>query len=286
MELLGIEVTGKKSYCFPWNEIQVMPIGDVQLGQTGCRKDKLKEDVAWALKQGNVYFLGMGDYIDLFSPSNRYQWRSGKFYDTAIEAMEDKAHGLITEFLSLVKGSEGHWLGLLEGDHYFAFEDGTTSDTLIAKELKTTFLGSCAFLRLNFKRAGSHGSASCKIWAHHGKGNGLTPHTPLLRLEHMMAYFNADAYLIGHQHKAPAVKVPFMDMTNQAPYNLTAKTRALCGTGGYFEGYHQGSTMAGRPKGSYVECGMMPPVSLGSILLKFYPIHRTHEDEIRIKVEI
>ena len=282
MEIVNIEVTGKKSLTLPWTEIQIMPIGDVQLGSRGVDLDRLKMQIAWANEQTTaggppVYFIGMGDYIDVMSPSNREAWRSTRLYDSVRQAMEDKATELENEFLRLVAGTEGRWLGLLHGHHYFEHEDGTTSDTRISTALRAPYLGSCAYVSLTFsaKESGinSNKSLRCVIWCHHGAGNGMTPQAPLNRLVTVAGYFEADIYLIGHQTKKPVVPMPRIYMSDHAPYRLIARKKILAGTGGFTKGYEVGSTnIGGRPEGSYVEQGMMSPVALGSILLKIRPV--------------
>ena len=299
MEIVNIEVTGKKSLTLPWEEIQIMPIGDVQLGSRGVDIDRLKMQIKWANDQTAaggppVYFIGMGDYIDVMSPSNREAWRSTRLYDSVRQAMEDKATELENEFLRLVAGTEGRWLGLLHGHHYFEHEDGTTSDTRIAQALQSTYLGTCAFVSVTFTKRVEEGARSgrslrCVIWAHHGAGNGVTPHAPLTRLTNIMQFFEADIYILGHETKRPVVPVPRIYMSDHAPYRLIARKKILAGTGGFTKGYEAHSTnIGGRAEGSYVEQAMMNPVSLGSILLKIRPVFgsRGTVDRLDLNVEV
>lgn len=250
-----------------------MPVGDVQYGAQGVAKERLQRHIEWGLKN-NAYFLGMGDYVDVMSPSNREAYRSVRLYDSVREAMVEKAEEHISDFLKLVKGTEGRWLGLLQGHHFFEFEDGTTSDTRIAAALKSTFLGTCAFIRLRFTRSKSSRLA-CIIWAHHGAGGGQKQGAPLNKLENLVAYFDADIYLMGHMTKKPAAPIPRIYMSDHAPYKLLAKQKIIAGTGGWYEGYHQGSKHHGgvRAEGSYVEKAMMSPVAIGGIVLKVRPVH-------------
>jgi hypothetical protein len=276
MNVAEIDVKGTTSLTLPYKEIQVMPIGDVQLGSVGVQEERLRKQIKWALAQGNVYFLGMGDYIDVMSPSNREAWASMRKYDSVQAMMDAGAKGLIDRFLKLVAGTKGRWLGLLQGHHYYKFEDGQHSDQIIANALQAPFLSTCAFVRLHFKRP-QHGSIHCDIWCHHGEGSGIMPHSPLNRLYHIMNYFDADIYCIGHQTKKPAVKMPRLYL-NQAGKIMT-KNKVLVGTGGFSEGYVQGST-------NYIEQKMLSPVYLGSPLIKIRPVHMTDTDRIDLNVEI
>lgn len=254
-----------------------MPIGDVQLGSDGIQVDRLKRQLDWAMKQGNVYFIGMGDYIDVMSPSNRASWVAMKKYDSVKNLMTDGAHRLTEDFIKIVRGTEDRWCGLLEGHHYFEFDDGTTSDTTICKALNTTFLGNCAMIRLKF--ADKYRSQGCRVWAHHGWGSGRSPAAIINTIMSIVPYFEADIYLMGHQSKKAAVKVPYITMNGE-------RCRVLAGTGAFFSGYSNGSTNGGRPQGSYVEKAGMAPAYLGSPLIKVRPVRGSNYDRLDMNVEI
>jgi hypothetical protein len=290
LEIAEIVPVTSKSLTLPWEETLVLPIGDVQVGAgEAVAMKRLRKHIEWGLERPNVYFLGMGDYVDLMSPSNRESWRAMRKYDAVHEAMQQRAKELTQEYLHLVRGTEGRWLGVLEGHHWFDFEDGTTSDTRIAQSLKTTFLGSCADIVLEF-REGKRKTSTIRaiIWCHHGFGGGRKQSGPINKLEDIMPYFEADVYLMGHQSKKPAAPVPRIYVSQQKPYRLIAKKRYLAGTGGFCEGYHLGSKFNGRPRGSYIERGMMSPVALGGIVVKLRPVRDQSDglDSKRLDINI
>uniref|UniRef100_A0A6M3KCU1 Calcineurin-like phosphoesterase domain-containing protein n=1 Tax=viral metagenome TaxID=1070528 RepID=A0A6M3KCU1_9ZZZZ len=270
MEITEFLPQTRKSLTLPWEECLVMPVGDVQF-EKGDKNDRLRRHIEWGVKQG-AYFLGMGDYVDVMSPSNRESWRAMRKYDSVQKAMDEKAEEHVEGFLNLISGSEGRWLGLLEGHHFYEFDDGTTSDTRIAQALKTTFLGTCAAVVLRFKRDKTNTALRCIIWCHHGMGSSRMQSGPITRLEHIMPYFEADFYLMGHMTKKPAAPVPRIYISDQEPYRLISKKKYLVGTGGFTQGYKQGATQGGRPRGGFVERGMMPPVALGGPVLKIRPV--------------
>jgi len=286
MELAEIRVDTVASATLPWQETLIMPIGDVQLGAQGCDEDRLRRDIQWGLKH-NAYFIGMGEYLDIMSPSNRAKIRSAGVYDSTIDALEKIVEIKIADFLKLVKGSEGRWLGLLEGHHLFEFQDGTTCDTRIAQALKAPFLGTCAFIRVRFTRGKNSSRVTCMFWIHHGVGGGAKVSAPLNRLENIMPYFNADIYLIGHQHKKVGAPMDQLYMTAKKPYDIKHRTKIIAGTGGYLKGYWKGARMSGvNPRGSYVERAMLPPVALGCIALYLRPAHGRHDDRLDINVSL
>ena len=293
MEVLDLSVSTGPSLTLPLEEFQLMPVGDVQLGGGGVDINRFRKQMSWAIEQNKrqdappIRFIGMGDYIDIASPSNRAAIRGARLYDSVHAALDQAATKYEDEFLHEVAGTEGMWLGLHHGHHYFEHEDGTTSDTRIANRLGCAFLGTAAFTRLLFNRNQPRAACSCVIWSTHGAGGGIMPQSPLNKLYHIMHSFDADIYLIGHQTKKPVVKMPRLYVNDRG--QIRTKTVVLAGTGGFSLGYEQGSRhYAGhRPEGSYVEKAMMSPVALGSILLKIRPVRDDiHGNRIDISVEV
>lgn len=290
MELHEVFVETAASASLPWQEALVMPLGDIQLGAEGCDENKLRGYIEWGIAH-NAYFLGMGDYVDVASPSNRLALRSAALYDSVEDALEDAAENAVQRYLKLVAGTEGRWLGLLEGHHFYEFRDGTTSDTRIAQALKAPFLGSCAFLRLRFQgRSSSQERISCTIWCHHGQGGGIKVGAPLTKLENLMHAFDADVYLIGHQHKLVAAPIDQLYMTRRKPFTIRHRTKILACTGSFLRGYTAGSKRGLRAQGGYVERKMLTPVALGGIVLHIRPVRTSaggrEETRLDLNVEL
>lgn len=290
MELLNVDLakfTGKETH---WEETIIMPISDVQLGGIGCDEDRFRKHIEWGIKN-NALFVGVGDFVDVASPSNRDTLRKGKIYDSLKLALDEAAQKHVERFLKLVKGTEGKWLGMVEGHHFHEFQDGSTSDTRIAKALGTTFLGDSAFIRLQFSDSkGSSGSITTTIWMHHGEGSGSKASSPLNKLENLIAYFDADVYLIGHMHRKVASPIDQIYMTKSNTPILGHRTRLIACTGSFLKGYMHGSESDGRPGGTYVEQRMLNPVALGGIVLKLKP-EKIKKDgssfrKVDIKVEL
>lgn len=265
-----------------------MPIGDVQYGSEACVFDKFKRHMDWGMKYG-AYFVGMGDYLDVASPSGRHKIRSAEFYDSVHDAIEDKVKEQLDKFLTAVKGTEGRWLGLVHGHHFYEFLDGTTTDTLLAKALRTNYLGTCGIIQLRFKRPKTNTVMTAQLFVHHGQGSGATMATPLNKLEKLMSRFpTIDVFLMGHYSRKVAYPVDaLVPMFGTSP-RLVAKRRILACTGGFTRGYMVGSGVKrrGRPEGSYVEIGMMPPTNLGGLAIRVRPVHGNTEDRIDLSVEM
>jgi hypothetical protein len=256
------------------SQILVMPVGDIQWA--GMPQEialgMLKRHIKWGVEQG-AYFIGMGDYIDTFSPSNRARLTSAGLYDTAMKVTDKMTKDLVDEIYDeALAPSKGRWLGLLEGHHFNEFRDGTTTDQYLSQKLDAKFLGTSAYVRLSFHNGTKRGATL--IWCHHGVGGGGTMGGSLNKLENLAKSWEADIYLLGHDTKkvgAPIDYVKPIFPNNGAPPRLVHRTRIIARTGGFLKGYIPGNKHGQVPRGNYVEQAMLNPVALGGVLVKITP---------------
>lgn len=268
------------SYNFPWKPLLVMPLGDIQwFGDPNeVALEKLRQHIAWGVERG-AWFVGMRDYIDAFSPSNRQRLKSAGFYDNANRVIEDGARHLVDQLYEVLKPSKGRWLGLLSGHHYADLRNGMTTDQLLAEKLGTNHLGDCAYIRLAFRDPKTHDAGDVLIWAHHGVGSGQSAAAPVQRLERLPASWEGDIFLMGHMSKVAAAPLdrcfPVWPQGNgvQEP-RLYYRTVLLVGTGSFMKGYVEGRKEGEVHAGTYVEKGMMRPVSLGAPVITVTPRYK------------
>ena len=126
-------------------------------------------------------------------------------------------------------------------------------------------------------------SRSFTIFAHHGAGGGRSSGAPLLTLERVALHFDADLYLMGHQHKKTTAP---LSMLYKSGDKLRHRVRRLVGTGSYLRAYTLGSQAEGRPQGGYAEKALMGPVELGCVRVHLHPIHHEDTDYIDFTVEV
>lgn len=283
MEVLGWPQKAG-SRLLPWEPLKIMPIGDIQYAGPGgsCDLDKLARHIQWGVEQG-CYFIGMGDYVDFPSPSNRRKLLEAGLYDTAEDVIDRAATMLEDELFDYaLKPSVGRWIGMLEGHHWYPHLDGTTSDTRLARKLGATFLGNSAMIRLTFRK--DHEGMNCVIWCHHGHGSGMTVGAGLNKLEKLSSYFGADIMLMGHYHRLSAAPIDRIEVTSRGTPHLYHKTRLLVQTGSWMKGWLEGGERGGRAQGGYPEKGMMAPLALGGALITVEPktIRRGRDTKVNI----
>ena len=297
MELASFVPQTVKSHWLPFDEVRILPIGDIQYGAP-CDIERLKRYIAWGNKQ-KVYYVGMGDYVDCASPSNRKILSSvrGSLYDSVRVMMDDQVGVYVEELLSILKPTKGRWLGLLRGHHTWEFEDGTTTESRIAERLKCPMLGDCAELILRFHKrhefSGVRGRGSMtknlttKIWLHHGTGGGNTEGAAFNRLSQITRTMFANIYMMGHTHQKGVKPIPWIDFNlgSSGKVRSVGTTRYLVLSGSWLRAYDTNSQDArGYPAGSYVEKRMLNPIALGAPLIMLRPVWNARRVDINVSV--
>lgn len=295
MELLEFAPKTAKSFLLPAEEIVLCPIGDIQYGSPGAEIGRLKEHLRWCenlRKEGKeVYYVGMGDYIDADSPSNRARLKAiwGSNYDSTNAAILRGRAEYLKDVQRILAPTKGHWIGLLSGHHYADFEDGTNADSRLCQYLEAPYLGTSAMIHLRFKLRGAS-SVTCKIWLHHGEGSGQSVAAPINKvMQRAVPYWFAHLYLMGHYHSKSTQPIPWID-TEVGPNGdvvMKGMTRYIVSTGGWLAGYAANAKDAyGLPHGNYVEKAMLAPHTLGAPIIFIRPRENGGKKRIDINVSV
>lgn len=276
---MELPVEGLTRKPLPWEDALLIPLGDIQhqTDENAVDWSGLRRTIEFGVEH-NAMWIGMGDFVDMESPSNRRALQSSGMYDSVMDALDAQAEDLEEKVKEVLKPTVGRWLGVLEGHHYHVHQDGTTSDMRFAQYLKCPFLGTSAYINLQFNSPSkTHANPSFNIWAHHGQGGGALAGSAANMIEKKVLGFDSDIYLVGHTHRASVTPV-------NRVYPVWGKTKGyledrkllLVNTGSYLKGYQEGSKRNGRANGSYPEKGFMNPLTLQSARIWFRPTwHKT-----------
>ena len=281
LEANGIVIEGRSSFVFPddGDQITILPLGDLQLDprievngrvlrERNADLPRFKRAIEWGLAH-NAYFIGMGDYVDVASPSNRRAIKQAGLYDSVMAGLEKEAYEMQAELEAVLEPTRGRWLGLLEGHHMWPYQTGQTTDTMLAEYLGCPFLGTSAMVDVWFKTPeNKKKTPRFTIWAHHGRGGGTMLGSPINKLQRMTEGFDADVYLVGHHHKVVSAKSQVIHLEHGRPGSIPVvshRDTVLTSTGSFLRGYMQGAINEGRAMGTYAEQGMMTPLALGAV---------------------
>lgn len=251
-------------------EVTIAPIGDIQYGSQGCAEDMLKDHLA---AHPDALLVGMGDYLDHFSPSNRRALVGARtaLYESAAELLDDAIHERVRQLTDgPLAGTKGRWLGLVAGDHIWTYQDGQTCDHHVAQRLEAPYLGHSAIVSVKVKGV----ARPLRIMVTHGKGASVSATGKTLHLERLAAAFpDADIVLMGHSHlRYGVVKDSMAVVDGKHGPRLFARKRVLGITGSFLKGYEEFTRSGPVAGGSYVEQAAMAPVSLGGILIRCVPV--------------
>jgi len=260
-------------------QMLLMPVGDVHCMSKGWPKQKFVDHLKWGVDRGAT-FLGMGEYIDFSSWSQREKLATLR--ETTLDQISDMVKDRVQEIGELIAFTRGHWIGLLEGDHFHQFSDGTTSDQMLAALLECHFLGTSTHIRLHSN--GVDSSADCIIYAHHGIGTARMAGGHLHRVEDLLKFVHADIYLMGHTHSKVSDAGDRQEVTPDGIHHH--RTILIARTGGFLAGYlssephpvHANTFLtpeehgprtspAALSRGSYVEKRAYRPSAMGGLCI-------------------
>ncbi len=273
MEFNTQQVTLHPSLMGLADEVIIAPVGDLQLGARGADLDKFKRHIDWCMKH-DAYMIGMGDFVDVVSPSGQKKLAVADFYESVMDVLTEAAYKKLMVLLDVLKGTEGRWLGFHDGHHKWLFgttKEGKkqTTDSLLAEALVAPFLDWSAVTTLTFKKS----KLTAQIHSTHGNASSVTMAGPLTKMEQRAVSFpDVDIFLEGHC--ARKVGYP-RDGLVRRKGKMASRRRIYCTTGGFCRGYLEGST-------TYVEQALMRPLNMGAPLIFVRPI----EEEGRLDMNL
>ena len=121
--------------------IRIIPFGDVHYGAPGFSEHHWREFISYAKRVRNAYFLGMGDYCDFASTSERQALKGISLHDATRELLEQVAHRQLLDFKKQIAFMGDRLIGIIGGNHTFDFADGQTFDDRLASLLGVPYLG-------------------------------------------------------------------------------------------------------------------------------------------------
>ena len=221
---------------------KLIPFGDIHRDSDMHADQHWNQFLRTVKKYKNAIFLGMGDYTDGVSTSERIVLTDPGLHDTTKRTFEGHYKGVAQTLYKELEFMKGRLIGMLGGNHYFQFENGDTTDHVLAAQLGAKFLGVCSFIRLSLRfKERPNTNASLDIFAHHGKGGGNLPGSTFNTIEKMSSTADADFYLMGHDHKKGAVpstpRLRLLSSSSNSELRVRERTPWLGRTGSFLKAY-------------------------------------------------
>jgi hypothetical protein len=226
------------------DKFTIYPIGDIHCGVVHCDEDLLTKQVKEIQQNHNAYWLGMGDYADLVTPSDFKRWE-GKILSPWMKGQEDNIGPTqLRHINSILSPIWGKCLGLIEGNHdenirryhHYNF----IHELLIEanKKYEVPYAGVQCLLILRFNRKNSSESHEYIIHARHGEGAARTSGARALAVLRLAGTFvNAHITFMGHLHGQESPDIP-QRLIYRAGKIKSFETIAVM-TGAWLKGYMQ-----------------------------------------------
>lgn len=249
-----------------WNKpIYFVPLGDIHFDSYNHDRFKLIEYFQ-KFKELDAHILLKGDTFDGMSTSERSVYRDALHESTNFN-IEMMYRTYVEEFAELITKyvPKDNILGVEGGNHYFKFEDGSTSDNYLSFLLEAKYLGVCSLSSLMLKHKSSSNSYRVIIYSHHGKGTGGTPGGSINAINKVTTGFEADIYIMGHDHQEAAFSRNRLKIGHTG--ELQNKKYFLIRSGSFLKGYVEN-------RQSYVVDGAYSPASLGCPIIKLTPVRK------------
>jgi hypothetical protein len=261
--------------------IKIIPFGDVHRDSPNHAHTAWKEDLKYFRTQKNAWFLGMGDYLDSTSTSERDCL--GRISADLHETLSSDLNALQVEKVKLLERElgfmRGRLIGLMGGNHYWKFAHGGTSDTELARLLGAQYLGVSSFIRLTLNHSGR--CFSLDIWGHHGAGGARLPGGDINRVDQMREHAEADIYIMGHTHKravVPATPRLYLSASPKGGLRVKHRQQWLIRSGSYLASYEHNVR-------NYNVDAARGPCSLGHVELMVTLIDGYSKTESEIKIQ-
>ena len=206
----------------------------------------------------SCYVVFVGDMIDDDRPSLRSRKagiyaepdRKSALEDEDLDHMDKLDAHLIPDLMRI----KDRIIGMVDGDHFRAYGNGTTSTQYIANKLKIpkAYLGErMGWIRIVFRR--KHDACSFDIFVRHGRGGTGAFGNDVNALIRQNQGFMADLYLGGHTHKQWFIKIPHLYCSR---YEIKQRMVGYARAGSLLRGFLYGQT-------TYAEIAEYNPLSIG-----------------------
>lgn len=245
--------------------------GDVHRDAPLHAKEKWQGFLTYARPLENAWFFGMGDYVDSASTSERECLGRAALHESTRADLAQLAAAKVNLLAKELDFMRGRLVGLVNGNHFFQFEDGTNTDNRLCGKLDCKYLGVSAFVRLTLQYSGCRHSFD--LWLHHGAGAARLPGGSINRVDQMREIADADVYVMGHDHKRGVFPAnPRLSLEQDRVNGLRLKSRQqwLIRSGSFLKSYEDGEV-------SYNVDSARGPCSLGHCELEV-TLRKSHAD--------
>ena len=271
-DLRTIEIPAKVN-----QTINIIVLGDIHFNSDNFADSRFDADIKSfeeLSKREPVHFILLGDAFEALSTSERKYFAGGSFHNSTELRWETEYAREIDNFVKRTQVLKDRTLAVFGGNHFFMFQNGTTSDMALASKLNATYVGCSGYIVLVLRYDKKHSNV-VKFFLHHGKGSGKRVSSSLTGPEDALSYFrDADIVIMGHDHQAVAARVPALEVDRGMGdcWRIVDKNRIIGRAGSYLRAYVPGSP-------SYAVDKMLRPSTIGYLCIQLTPKRNTYHNK-------
>jgi len=189
----------------------------------------------------SVRVILMGDMLDQ-DRTHRRKYRKGYVEDENSVALHDDRHNRkdVEELAALLRPIAPQIWGVLQGNHYYQYASGVTSDQYLCDLLNVPYCGPVGVFRVAVSVPGtSRSSRNLKIWSHHsgGSSGGRTLGGSVNGLLRQENSWDADIYLMGHDHRRVCWRESSLGISDKGDPVVYERTRVFGRVGAFLKTY-------------------------------------------------
>ena len=246
----------------------IIPLGDFHIGNIGFDRPKLEKTVNYIEEHDNIYWLGMGDFLDCITYIDK------RFDPTTVEKkylsyLDNVVQIQLVDLLDILHPIMSKCLGMHRGNHEEKIRKTHMFDIMkeIQNEYAVPMLQDSAFSRIIFRNSNirNKDAFAVTIFSAHGNVSGRKDGGKINRLTDLIGMFDADIYLLAHSHVKLTTTKDILRLNRIG--RVVPEKKVMAYTGCFLNGYMEGVS-------SYIEKGMFPPSTTGVVKLSINPERR------------
>ena len=245
-----------KTINLPKEGINLYAFGDLHIASIAFEEAKFRKLIKTIKEDENGYWIGMGDFGDCISRQDkRFEQESlRERYRNKIHILPQLEAEELKTFLSPIKDK---CLLFLRGNHEDALRKYYSYDLTweLCNYFNFPYGSEDAFLRLTLKNHGKSG-INLDIFACHGYGNSRKWGSRLNKLSDLFSSFEAQIYLMAHQHSEGLIKEVRLSLPQKGKLDLVEKVRLGVCVPSFYKTYQVGTD-------TYSSKRLFPPSSIG-----------------------
>jgi predicted phosphodiesterase len=180
----------------------------------------------------------MGDALDQDRTTRRKHRKSYVADQNSVYSHDDRHNRAdVVALAGILEPIRDKVYGVLQGNHYYEYATGVTSDQYLCELLDVPYCGPVGVFRVTFDMNGS--TKHMTIWSHHSGGSpgGRTIGGSVNALLRQESSWDADVYLLGHDHRRIAWRESTLSLSDAGEPKVIEHTRVFARVGAFLKTY-------------------------------------------------